>query len=284
MTSGANLWDNRIMDSLDAAQVAAYLDRIGAGAPAEHQPDAAYLRILHQAHLNAVPFENLSIHLGEGIVLKPQALVEKIVTRRRRGFCYELNGAFAALLQALGYRVTLLAGRVYSTKDDAFGPPFDHLALRVEAQESGDGGPWLADVGFGKHCVFPLRLEDRGDQHDPGGVFRIEQTDEGDLDIYRDGERQYRLEQRPRALADFGATCWYQQTAPTSHFTRSLVCSLGAADDRVTLSGRTLIVTSAAGRSEEHLEDEAAVLAAYRERFGIVLDREPILRSSKQVA
>ncbi|HEV3173055.1 MAG TPA: arylamine N-acetyltransferase [Actinocrinis sp.] len=216
------------------------------------------------------------------MVLEPQALVEKIVARRRGGFCYELNGAFATLLQALGYRVTLLAGRVYSEKNDAFGPPFDHLALRVEAQDTGDGGPWLVDVGFGRHCVLPLRLEDRGDQHDPGGVFRINETGEGDLDVYRDGELQYRLEQRPRALADFEATCWWQQTAPDSHFLRSLVCSLGGADDRVTLSGRTLIVTCAGDRSEEHLEDEAAVLAAYRERFGIVLEHEhePILKTS----
>jgi N-hydroxyarylamine O-acetyltransferase len=190
-----------------------------------------------------------------------------------------LNGAFAALLRALGYRVTLLAARVYSKKDDTFGPPYDHLTLRVEAQEAGDGGPWLVDVGFGKHCVYPLRLEERGDQHDPGGVFRIAETGEGDLDVHLDGELQYRFEQRPRALADFEATCWYQQTAPGSHFTRSLVCSLGVADDRVTLSGRTLIVTSADGRSEEHLEDEAAVLAAYRKHFGMTLDHEPTLKA-----
>lgn len=267
------------MDSLDAAQVAAYLERIGA--PAHQQPDAAYLRNLHQLHLYAVPFENLSIHLGERVSLQLRAIVEKIVGRRRGGFCYELNGAFAALLEALGYRVTRLAARVYGVHNDAFGPPYDHLALRVESQDAGDGGPWLVDVGFGRHTVFPLRLEDRKDQDDPGGVFRIEETDEGDLDVFSGGELQYRLEQRPRALADFEATCWWQQTSPGSHFTRSLVCSLARPDGgRVTLSGRMLIVTNAQGRSEEHLEDEAAVLAAYREHFGLVLEREPVLKGA----
>src|SRR6201995_200111 len=104
MTPEPNFWDTRIMDSLDLAQVAAYLDRIGASA--RHEPNAAYLRTLHRQHLHSVPFENLSNHLRERIVWRPDALVEKIVTRRRGGFCYELNGAFAALLQALGYRVT----------------------------------------------------------------------------------------------------------------------------------------------------------------------------------
>jgi N-hydroxyarylamine O-acetyltransferase len=264
------------MDSLDAAEVAAYLERIGA--PTKQQPDAAYLRRLHQLHLYAVPFENLSIHLGERVVLQPQALVEKIVARRRGGFCYELNGAFAALLEALGYRVTRLAGRAYGFHNKAFGPPYGHLALRVESQDAGDGGPWLADVGFGRHTIFPLRLDDRKDQDDPGGVFRVEETDEGDLDVFGGGELQYRLEQRPRALADFEATCWWQQTSPGSHFTQSLVCSLAGPDGRVTLSGRTLIVTNAQGRSEEYLADEATVLAAYREHFGIVLEHEPVLK------
>jgi N-acetyltransferase len=88
-------------------QLAAYLDRIGAGRPDSAldrigvgHPDsagAAALRALHRAHLMAVPFENLGIHLGEPISLAPGDLIGKIVTRRRGGFCYELNGAFALL-------------------------------------------------------------------------------------------------------------------------------------------------------------------------------------------
>ncbi|MEU6326871.1 arylamine N-acetyltransferase [Streptomyces sp. NPDC047049] len=252
---------------MDAAAADAYLDRIGAVRAAA--PDAEALRTLHLSHLRTVPFENLSIHLGEEILLAEQPLLDKIVRARRGGFCYELNGAFALLLGALGYEVELLSGRVF----DADGPgiPYDHLALRVQTPS----GPWLADVGFGRHSHFPLRWDSRAEQADPGGVFRIEETREGDLDVLRDGEPQYRLEQRPRAYADFEAGCWWHRTSPKSHFTRSLVCSRLTESGRVTLSGRTLVTSGADGARDERELGEGEVLAAYREHFGIVLEREP---------
>src|SRR5215469_12390605 len=122
---------------MDEALMGAYLRRIGTQRPGS--PDAAALRVLHRDHQFAVPFENLSIHLGEPISLDDADLIDKIVSRRRGGFCYELNGAFALLLETLGFEVRRVAARVYGS--DGFGPPFDHLALVVR----GAGGPWLAD-------------------------------------------------------------------------------------------------------------------------------------------
>jgi N-hydroxyarylamine O-acetyltransferase len=243
-----------------------YLERIAAERPARADADA--LRELQVRHLLTVPFENLSIHLREPIVLEHEALVAKVVDRHRGGFCYELNGAFAALLWELGYGVTLLAARVHGPK--GLGPPFDHLALRVDTPEA-----WLVDVGFGRHAQHPLRLDVRGDQDDPDGVYEIREVDQGDLDVYRNGVPQYRLEQRPRVLRDCEATAWWHQTSPKSHFTQSTVCSMLTPTGRVTLSDRLLIVTDADDRTEHTLADDAEVLAAYRDRFGIVLDRVP---------
>ena len=253
---------------MDGPELDAYLARIGAARPA--RADAAALRELQLRHLRTVPFENLSIHLGEPIVLEPGALLDKLLRRRRGGFCYELNGAFSDLLSTLGFGVTLLAARVFG--DDGPGPPFDHLALRVDV---GGSGPWLADVGFGRHSSYPLRLDTGADQADPGGTFRIAETADGDLDVIRDGQPQYRLEPRPRSLGDFEPTCWWQQTSPRSHFTRSLVCSLLTKRGRVTLSDRTLIRTTAEHRDERTLTGDAEVLDAYRTYFGIVLDHPP---------
>lgn len=257
---------------MDSSQADAYLKRIGAERPAA--PDAGALRELHLRHQLAVPFENLSIHLGQDIVLTEDALVEKIVGAQRGGFCYELNGAFSALLRALGYGVELLAARVFG-EDGQVGPPYDHLTLRVRTV---DGDMWLADVGFGRHSHFPLRYAERGDQPEPGGVFRIADADDadgGDLIVLRDGEPQYLLEQRARQLPDFEATCWWQRTSPTSHFRTSLVCSRLTEDGRVTLSGRVLVMTSPTGREERELPDSDAVLAAYRTHFGLALTQEP---------
>jgi N-hydroxyarylamine O-acetyltransferase len=258
---------------MDDAHVDAYLARIGAVRP--DRPDAEALRGLQLAHLTTVPFENLSIHLGEPIVLDEQALLEKIIDRRRGGFCYELNGAFAALLTALGYRVTLLAARVFG--GGRLGPPFDHLALRVDLAE-----PWLVDVGFGAFSHHPLRLDGREDQADPAGAFRLSESDSGygDLDVTLGGRPEYRLALRPYELTDFVPACWWQQTSPRSHFTRSLTCSLLTGSGRVTLSGNRLIHTEG-GERRERLLDDTEVLAAYRGHFGITLDRVPILTAQR---
>src|SRR5215472_10576938 len=113
---------------MDNKTLAAYLDRIAVARPPVL--DEAALGMLHRAHLLAVPFENLSIHLGEPISLDEDDLKGKIVGRRRGGFCYELNGAFAALLERLGARVRRVSARVFGA-DGQLGPPFDHLALVV---------------------------------------------------------------------------------------------------------------------------------------------------------
>jgi N-hydroxyarylamine O-acetyltransferase len=250
--------------------VAAYLARIGV--PGMLALDAGGLRDLHRAHLLAVPFENLSIHLGEPISLDEADLIDKIVARRRGGFCYELNGAFACLLESLGARVKRVSARVYGD-GGKLGPPFDHLALIVRLPD--ETGPWLADVGFGSHSTYPLSADARTGQGDPGGRFLLTGQPDGDIDVIKDGRPQYRIESRERALDDFVPTCWWQQTSPRSHFTRSVICSRLTEDGRISISGNRLIRTVAGQRVEENLPDDQAVLAAYRDRFGIDLGSVP---------
>ena len=254
---------------MDDSAFAAYFRRLAV--PRPHTADAVSLHVLHRAHQMTVPFENLSIHLSEPISLAEDDLIDKIVTRRRGGFCYELNGAFAFLLQAMGAEVKRVAARVYG--DGRAGPPFDHMALVVHASDA--SGPWLIDVGFGSHSVYPLLFDSRHGQDDPAGSFLLVDTEDGDVDVLKDGKPQYRIEPRERALADFIPTCWWQQTAPESHFTRSTICSRLTYGGRVSISGRTLITTEGGSRSEQHLPDDAAVLTAYRDHFGIVLDQAP---------
>jgi N-hydroxyarylamine O-acetyltransferase len=252
--------------------VTAYLDRIGA--PPSSGAGLARLRELHRAHQTAVPFENLSIHLGERVSLTADDLFDKIVRRRRGGFCYELNGAFALLLETLGYAVVRAAARVYG--EERLGPPFDHLVLLVSTAD-GDG-PWLVDVGFGRHSTYPLRFAAGTAQADPAGQYTMAETPDGDVDVLRDGKPQYRVEPRARELTDFAPTCWWQQTSPESHFTRSTVCSrLDGDHGRISISGQTLIRTDARDRTETPLATEEETLAAYRDHFGITLDRLPVV-------
>ncbi|MFL6142778.1 MAG: arylamine N-acetyltransferase family protein [Labedaea sp.] len=253
---------------MDHATASAYLRRIGL--PTEiGRPDAALLRELHVRHLRTVPFENLSIHLDEPITLDEDALVDKIVRRRRGGFCYELNGAFAALLEAVGFPVIRHAARVFG--DGGLGVPFDHLALTVDAS----GERWVADVGFGRHACHPLRLDWPDAQDDPDGEYLVVDAPEGDIDVLCDGRPQYRMEQRSRTLDEFRIGAWWNSTSPASHFTEKLVCSRNTEDGRVTLTGDTLITTVGAARTETTLDGEQRILDTYRTVFGFTLDRLP---------
>lgn len=249
--------------------VDAYLRRIGYDGPRD--ASAGALRSLHRVHMLAVPFENLDIHLGRPIALDQAALFEKIVGRRRGGFCYELNGLFAALLRELGFGVTLLAAAV-ARGDGQFGPEFDHMALLVEAPGQ-TPERWLADVGFGDSFRAPLPLLERIEQRqEDGQVYRLERDGERWTMLGRAGagwQAQYRFTLQPHDYAEYAEMCRYHQTSPESSFTRKRVCSLATPGGRITLSDLTLIVTERGERTERLLAGEQEHRATLRELFGI---------------
>ncbi len=248
--------------------VEAYLQRIGYHGTRE--PTAETLRQLHRAHLYAVPFENLDIPLGRPIVLSLPLLFEKIVERRRGGFCYELNGLFAWLLEALGYQVVMHSARVFDGGHP--GPEFDHMLLRVDTSET-----LLADVGFGDSFIDPLPFDDQEHlQH--GRAYRLVERDEAWVLHQRkpasDWEPQYVFSLKPRRLDEFGPMCHYQQTSPESSFTKKSVCSRASRTGRITVSNGRLIVTSDGSRQETNIADESAYRALLRTHFGIELGQE----------
>lgn len=237
----------------------AYLARIGAAAD---DPLAA----LMARHLETVPFENLSVHQRDRVPLEDPALVEKVVDRRRGGFCYELNGAFAWLLGELGWDVTRCSARVAT--GEGFSSPGDHMALIV-------GGRTLVDVGFGRFAVGPLDLLSRDDQPDRAGVFTVRDAPDDELDVLWDGKAQYRLDPRTRSLADFEPMAWWHRTSPTSAFTQGLLASRLTPTARVTLSGSQYIETPDDGERTERELSVDEQLATYRDTFGIALDAVP---------
>ena len=246
--------------------VDAYLARIGYSDARE--PVEATLVELHRAHMLAVPFENLDIHLGVENVLDPEHIFDKIVNRRRGGWCYELNGLFALLLEALGFEVTRYSAAVILSDPSA--PDFVHLTLRVDLDR-----PWLADVGFGASFTRPLRLDDVGDQERDGKRYRLARAagDDGRMVLHEDDAPQYAFALEPRQMEQFAEMCRRQQTDPDSHFLQAPMCTRATADGRETLSGMRLITTTPAGRTERELADEGERAAVLRDIFGVDLGR-----------
>ena len=240
-----------------------YLERINYHGSLD--PTLQILRALHEAHLLAVPFENLDIHLGREIVLDEASLWTKIVEHKHGGFCYELNGLFALLLRAIGFSVDRLSAAV-ANSTGGFSPEFDHLTLLVHLEEN-----WLADVGFGEAFRQPLQMQTVLAQPQDRGSYRLER--EGEFWIYQEWDgawkSAYCFTLQPHELRDFAAMCQYHQTSPKSHFTQKRVCFLATRSGRITLSDQRLITTIDDERTERLLTDEdyQTVLA---EQFGIV--------------
>ena len=252
----------------------AYLQRLNYNGPRTRTLET--LQALHQAHLLAVPFENLDIHLGRAIVLEEEALYDKIVRQRRGGFCYELNGLFAALLRELDFEVNLLSGRVMENGE--FGPEFDHLTLLVPLEER-----WLADIGFGDSFREPLRLAESKEQIQHGVAYRLNNSG-GQWTMQRrlpnhDWEQQYRFTLQPHRLTDLAGMCRYHQTSPASHFTQQRICSRATPEGRVTLSDMRLIITDNGQRQETVLQNQEEYSHALQEHFGIDLDISKAYRS-----
>ena len=245
--------------------VAAYLERVAYSGSRTLSADT--LRDIHRAHLFSVPFENLDIGWGREIRMDQESFVRKIVEHHRGGFCYELNGAFSVLLQALGFQVTLLSARV-PLADGRDSPEFDHLTLRVDLNE-----PWVADVGFGDCFVDPLRLQIGLEQEQQGKWFRIVQVGDSLRLERREGEAgwktQYLFGLKSRRLEEFAEMCRYHQTSPQSPFTRKRVCSRATPEGRITLSEMKLITTNGDRREERLLKSEAEWQAALADYFGV---------------
>jgi N-hydroxyarylamine O-acetyltransferase len=222
----------------------------------------------------SVPFENLDIQLGIPIVFSVPSFYEKIVTRRRGGFCYELNGLFAWLLAELGFEVALLSGRVVSSGQ--LSPEFDHLLLLVEQD-----GQWIADVGFGDSCLSPLRLDPALGDEQNGSGYSIAHA-EGIWTVRRlrgeVWESQYVVSLTSRRLDEFAARNRFQQTSPESHFTRSTICSLATRTGRISLSGRRLIVTAGERRDERELRSSEEYRSILMNEFGIALGEREVAR------
>jgi len=227
-----------------------YLERIRI--TSKITPSYDCLALLQLQHLHTVPFENLDILSGRKIECTQEHFLEKIVTRHRGGFCYELNGAFSWLLRELGFDITVVSARV---KRDAggFGPEFDHFTIIAHLGEN-----YLVDVGFGNFSSIPVPMSGRA-VADNIGEYRVWINDEYEHAYEQYAEEiwkpNYVFSHVVREIPEFTEMCNYHQTSPDSPFTSKEVCSILTGEGRRTISGNSLIETVGDSRSTRDVTD-----------------------------
>ena len=252
--------------------LAAYFDRIGYAGPA--QPTVETLHALVAAHNGSIPFENLDPLMGIPVAdLGPAELTDKLVRRRRGGYCYEQNGLMGYVLAELGFGVERLAGRVVWMNPNPTLPAQTHQVLSVAVP--GVDGRFLVDVGFGGQTLTsPIRLEAGPVQRTRHEPYRLREHGEGFLleaEIRGDWQPLYMFSTRPQPRIDLEVGSWYVSTYPESVFVVGLTAALVTNDARWNLRGRNLAIHSGGDTERIRFDTAAQVLDALTDRFGIDL-------------
>jgi N-hydroxyarylamine O-acetyltransferase len=245
-------------------ELAAYLDRIGYAGPV--RPDLATLRAVHRAHLQAIPYDSLDVQLGRPLTIDPADAYDKIVGRRRGGWCYEMNGLMGWALGEIGFSVTRMAGAAMRAErgDSTIG---NHLVLRVDLP--GEPVPWIADVGFGDGILDPFPLK-AGDLTAEGHRFRLEALDEVWWRFHNHefgGAKSFDFTLPPADPAVLAERCDWLQSAPDSPFVMNVICQRWRGNEVLQLLGRTYRQIRPGVREERIIASADEMMTVLRDDF-----------------
>ncbi|MEU7583084.1 arylamine N-acetyltransferase [Streptomyces sp. NPDC041068] len=249
----------------------AYLARLGHTGGTK--PDLDTLRTLHREHVAAIPFENLEMMLGRPVPLELTALQDKMVHRRRGGYCYEQNLLFAAALERIGFEVTGLGARVRAGASST--RAVTHMLLKVEV----DGELWQCDVGFGGDGLLePIPMRAGAEARQGEWRYGLRQEDDGVLVLRTCGPEGwfdlYAYTQERRLPVDYVVMNHYTSTHPKSSFIRRPVMQKASPETRRRLVGDQLTVTRADGSTDERTVPVGELTDVLVREFGIELDAD----------
>jgi N-hydroxyarylamine O-acetyltransferase len=247
----------------------AYLERVALTGPV--RPDAEGLALLQRAQLRHIPFENFDIHLGRDISLLPAELFDKLVRRRRGGYCFELNGLFARMLEAFGYRPQAYVARVIFGRGSP--GPRTHQVLLVRA----DQRDWLVDVGFGGPGLrAPLLFEVGREDDQDTERFRLRGDEQFGYVLQKLIAEQwtdlYAFELTTTLPHDFEMANFFMSRYPESYFRLNRAAAVQRTWGRVTLLNFSLSIERGAKSMTRELAGGAEYMSALAEHFGIELE------------
>lgn len=244
--------------------IAAYFERIGLDPTGLHGADLLFA--MHRAHAMTIPFENLDPYYSRPVSLDPDALFDKLVIRRRGGYCFEMNALFAMAAREVGFDIEGRIARV--GRGESFGPQLHRINIaRV------DGKTYICDVGFGgDNFIEPLVFE--YDTVQPRGLetYRVVRgrTVDNAIQILRGGEFSDMLGfmDVPSPDEDFEVGNFYTSQYPSSGFKKVIMCAIATEDGRISLFNNRLTIRQK-GKEPEQIELPKILDSALKKYFGL---------------
>lgn len=234
------------------------------------QVSAATLKQLHLGHVMSIPFENLDVYARKPISLERDDLFRKIVINHRGGYCFEMNGLFAAVLTEMGFLVSSHLARVYQGSFDHSGKT--HRVLMVKA----DDQAWLCDVGFGGNgLVAPLLFEEGLEQEHLGRCHRVmADPDYGYRVEFKTAagfEPIYAFTREACCPADYLIANHYTATYPESFFRQAMMCALVTETGKITYFDGHLKIIDGETLTETTITGDGAIKDTLKSYFGLEL-------------
>ena len=250
-----------------------YFDRIGYEGP--RSPTLEVLNAITAAHVHTIPFENLDILSGKDINIDIDSVYEKLVRRRRGGYCFEQNGLLLHVLRHVGFAVTPISARVRIERARDFIPPRTHVFLRVEIS----GNSYLTDAGIGGvSLTSAIQLCKDIEQKTPHETRRIvyENNKYFHQVRYAGGWNdvcEFTLEEMP--AIDCELANWFTSAHPASHFKDRLIVARAAQNgQRYTVVNRELSIRHSDGVSQKRIiGSPGELLEVLESYFGLEFPR-----------
>ena len=240
------------------------------------KPNLAFLSDITRRHVAQFAFSSVGPMLGDQLPLDIESLYQRIVARRRGGYCFEQNGLVYELLEELGFSVKLYLGRVIYNQD--IHPGLTHRITLVEI----DGSRYIVDVGFGP--LGPAQAVNMsGDESvQDFRVFRIAQHLPGEfhMQTFKDGEfySLYKFELARYGQADCELGHFYSHQHPKASFVNHLVVSRILEYEIRSLRDREFILFSESAEQKKLIDSAGELKAILDTQFNIEVSGHESLR------
>ena len=228
------------------------------------------LNELHNAQFYTIRFENLDIHLGRGINIDSESIINKLIYHKRGGYCFELNGLMLLVLKNLGFNARPLLARVH------MGNPPGGRTHQLNLVEINNRN-WIIDVGFGAGGFRnPIPLEIGKFKQDANVEIRLskhselgwlyESKDKGDW------KESYSFDLSMVIHSDIVLGNYFTTTSELTHFTKVKTASLPTKNGRISLNETLFTGIENGNVSKQYIQKDNRYLSLLKSEFGIELD------------
>ena len=241
------------------------------------QPEVSirFLRELQKFHLATFPFSNLGVLLHENLSLEAPVLFDRVVQRKRGGYCFEHNKIFFEVLKSLGFQCDIALGRVLHNRD--IDVPRTHRITKIALADNN----YIVDVGFGPLCPRePLRLDSDEPQDQGDAIYRIIQPELGRYFLQKiavDGWfTLYSFDNGMYTEADCLCGHHYSSTHPDAVFVNNLVVSRKSYDDVRFIRNGEFHRSSSGETTITKISSKKCLAVILMQEFGITLTSDQL--------